>query len=132
MKIEIEIPDQVWNEDPTYVAYFEAVQQEVNRMAVSHYKYGRVDNNAKLSDVDEIRSGLKRLTMYSTKGLTKEQVDILWGEDKRKPLNTGNTENLLDLANFVRLEYLFPKHPKAFFRAQTSAQSPGLTFTEEK
>jgi hypothetical protein len=132
MKIEIEIPDQVWNEDPTYSAYFKGVQEEVNRMAVSHYKYGRVDDNAKLSEVDELRSGLKRLLMYSTKGFTREQIDLIWGEDRRKPLNTGNTENLLDANNFFRLEFLFPKHPRAHFKAQTSTQSPGLTFVEEK
>ena len=131
MQVTIEIPDQIWNEDPTYAEYFKGMQEEVNRMAVSHYKYGRVDDNAKLASVDEVRSGLKRLLMYSTQGFTKDQIDIIWGEDKRKPLNTGNTENLLDANNFFRLEFLFPKHPKAHFKAQTSAQSPGLTFTEE-
>ena len=108
MQVTIEIPDQIWNEDPTYAEYFKGMQEEVNRMAVSHYKYGRVDDNAKLASVDEVRSGLKRLLMYSTQGFTKDQIDIIWGEDKRKPLNTGNTENLLDANNFFRLEFLFP------------------------
>ncbi len=111
--------------------YFKAVQEEVNRMAVSHYKYGRVDDNAKLAEVDEFRSGLKRLSMYNAQYFTTDTLRLIWGEDKRKPLDTGNTENLLDANNFFRLEHLFPKHPNSHFKSQTSAQSPGLTYKEE-
>lgn len=94
---------------------------------MSHYKYGRVDDNAKLAEVNEFRSGVKRLTMYNDAFL---DPDSTWGEEDRKPQNTGNTENLLDAANFFVIEYIFPKHPKAHFKAQTSAQSPGLTYQE--
>jgi hypothetical protein len=118
MKIEINIPDQVWSEDPTYLQYFRLLQAMVDRMAMSHFKYGRVDNNAKLAEVDEMKSGRKRLWMY----------DGIGDEAEGKKGNTGNTENLLDAANFFIIEAIFPKHPKAKFKAQTSEQSPGLTF----
>ena len=109
MQIVLTIPDQVWNEDPTYSIFFEKLQEMVNRMAMSHYKYGRIDNNAKLGLIDEMKSGRKRLAMYE---------------------ETGNTENLLDAANFFVIEATYPQHPKAHFKAQTSKQSPGLEYNK--
>lgn len=120
MEITIKIPDQVFAEDPTYAEYFVKIQEMVNRMAVSHFKYGRVDDNAKLASVDEVLSGRKRLWMYDGIGPSADG----------KKGNTGNTENLLDAANFFIIESIFPKHVKAHFAAQTSAQSPGLTYAE--
>jgi len=93
----------------------------VNRMAVSHYKYGKIDGNA--PGVDELKSGLQRAAMYDTRYLKSKKI---WKGCTSKPLNTGNTENLLDTANFMLLEYLFPKHREAEFEAQPSSASPGL------
>jgi hypothetical protein len=39
---------------------------------------------------------------------------------------TGNKEHLVDAANFLRIEYKYPKHPKAHFRGTDSRESPGL------
>jgi hypothetical protein len=129
MKIEIQIPDQVFNEDPTYKLYFEVIQQMVNRMAVSHFKYGRCDSNAKTGSSETLFCGLQRMSMYDPRGIDQ---GIIWPPDaKKKPLDTGNTENLVDTANFVVIEAVYPKHPKAHFKAQTSKQSPGIFFKEE-
>lgn len=126
MEIKIQIPDQVYNEDPTYAEYFTKVQAMVDRMAMSHYKYGRVDDNAKLAEVDELKNALQRISMYDPANILQAPI---W-PSKAKEVSTGNTENLLDAANFLIIEAIFPKHPKAFFKAQTSAQSPGLTFKD--
>ncbi|HEY6766609.1 MAG TPA: hypothetical protein VI386_17760 [Candidatus Sulfotelmatobacter sp.] len=94
MEITIKIPDQVWREDQTYVKYFETLQQMVNRMAVSHFKYGPIDTNAEMCGVDEMLSGRKRLWMY----------DGIGPEVDGKKGNTGNAENLLDAANFFIID----------------------------
>ena len=39
---------------------------------------------------------------------------------------TGNTEWLVDLANFAMIEYMHPSHPQAHFRATGGDESPGL------
>jgi hypothetical protein len=126
MKIVIEIPDQVYKEDPSYKRYFEGLQMMVNRMAVSHYKYGVIDNHD--GNVDEVRCGLQRLSMYDDSLL---DADLIWEGATRKKLNTGNTENLLDAANFMLIEFIMPQHAKAKFKSQTSEQSPGLTYVND-
>lgn len=120
MEVKINIPDQVWQEDPQYVRYFEALQFMVNRMAVSHFKYGPIGDKCKIPGIDDMQGGRVRLCMYDGIGPQPDYKDI----------NTGNTENLLDAANFFVLEHLFPKHKRAHFRAQTSAESPGLAYKE--
>lgn len=121
MEITIKIPDQVYEEDSTYKEYFKVIQAMVDRMSVSHFKYGCIDENAQLAEVDEMLSGRKRLWMYDGQGPKVEG----------KKGNTGNIENLYDAANFFIIESIFPKHPNAFFKAQSSAQSPGLTYKEQ-
>ena len=120
MKIELTIPDQVWNEDPQYKRYFEALQHMVNRMAVSHFKYGKIADKCNTEWIDDMLGGRQRLCMY----------DGIGPRPDYKEINTGNTENLLDAANFFILEHLFPKKKTAHFRAQTSAESPGLAYRE--
>lgn len=39
---------------------------------------------------------------------------------------TGNTEWLVDLANFAMIEYMHHSHPQAHFRATGGNESPGL------
>lgn len=75
-----------------------------NRIIVSHYKYGWISQNypelAKAIDSAE-----ERLRLYR---------------------ETGNTEWLVDLANFAMIEFMHPSHPQAHFRATGSDESPGL------
>ncbi len=120
MDITITIPDQVWQEDKDYPRYFEAIQFMVNRMAMSHFKYGIMGEKCQMPGLDDMLGGRKRLCMY----------DGIGPEPENKPIDTGNTENLLDAANFFILEHLYPKHSKAHFRAQSSKESPGLAYRE--
>lgn len=79
------------------------------RMAMSYYKYGEVAV-AYPHKVDAIRSLQARLDKYA---------------------QTGNTEYLMDAANFAMIEFMHPKHPDAYFEATDSSKSPGRAFHGE-
>jgi hypothetical protein len=72
------------------------------RMRTSLHKYGRVKDSR--ATVDFIKSLEERLEMYK---------------------QTHNTENLIDVANFAMMEYEIPAFSDAYFRAQSSQESPG-------
>lgn len=76
-----------------------------NRMIMSWYKYGPLKQNAGDKLVNEIESLKLRIKKYE---------------------QTGNTEYLVDVANFAMIEFMFPSHDKGHFRATDSAESPGL------
>lgn len=42
---------------------------------------------------------------------------------------TGNTEWLVDAANFVMFEFASPAHPNAHFRATSTEESPGIVLS---
>lgn len=77
----------------------------VNRMAVSFHKYGAVAD-AYPSKVDAVESLRQRLQKYE---------------------ETGNTEWLIDAANFAMVEFIRPSHPDAHFKGTDSSESPGRT-----
>jgi len=70
---------------------------------VSYHKYGPVAV-AYPSRADALRSLEQRLAKYR---------------------ETGNTEWLMDVANFAMIEYMHPSHPNAHFRATDTDESPG-------
>jgi len=74
-----------------------------DRMVVSYYKYGPVAS-AYPHKVNAITSLTDRLRKYA---------------------ETGNTEFLIDAANFAMIEFMHPAHPNAFFEGTDSDQSPG-------
>lgn len=75
-----------------------------NRMGVSEQKYGPLENNYP-HKVNSLDSANERILMY---------------------LETGNTEWLIDAANQIIIEALFPSVDKSHFRATDSDESPGL------
>lgn len=78
-------------------------QMMADRMAVSFCKYGAVKQNAphpKLLD-----NVIVRMEKYK---------------------ETGNTEFLVDAANFCMIEFMFPSHKEAHFRATDSDEAPPL------
>lgn len=79
------------------------VQGMANRMMVSYCKYGAVAE-AYPARVDAIASLKKRLDKYA---------------------ETGNTEWLMDVANFAMIEFMHPRHDSAHFVATDSDKSPG-------
>jgi len=78
-----------------------------DRMCVSFFKYGLVEKGYP-DKVDAIGSLEKRLENYK---------------------NTGNTEWLMDVANFAMIEYMRPRHPKAHFKA-TDGDTTGRKLTK--
>jgi hypothetical protein len=84
--------------------YIDALQKMLNRMAVSQHKYGSLEDNYPYP-VDALKNADARIQMY---------------------LETGNTEFLLDAANFMVIEHLRPRHGRAHFQATDSDASPGL------
>lgn len=81
------------------------VQGMFDRMAVSFFKYGKVAD-AYPHKVDALASLRLRLEKYA---------------------ETGNTEYLMDVANFAMIEFMRPRHPGAFFKSTDSDGSPGRT-----
>jgi hypothetical protein len=79
------------------------VQGMANRMAVSFHKYGPVADGFP-DNIDAVASLHARLTKYA---------------------ETGNTEWLMDVANFAMIEFMHPRHAGAHFAGTDSDQSPG-------
>ena len=92
-----------WKEE--YSEEFDKLRK--NRVEVSYYKYGSAKDNfgSDLHLVDAIQSHNKCLERYK---------------------KTGNTEYLLDAANYLMFEYMYPQHPNAHFRATGSDESAGI------
>lgn len=80
-----------------------------SRMKTSWYKYGNVENNYP-DKVDALKTMQERVKLYQ---------------------ETGNTEWLVDAANQLMIEFTYPSHPKAHFRATDSEESPGLRARRE-
>lgn len=88
---------------------------------------------APLPDLDELRSTefnhdfvrlmQNRMVMgafrYGRFGPNKADYDLLGGIQKKLAsyADTGNTEALVDVANYALLEFTFPHHQQAHFRA---------------
>ena len=76
-----------------------------NRMEVSFYKYGPARKNFATGNVQAIPTMERCIKKYQ---------------------ETGNTEYLVDAANYLMLEFMFPQHQKAHFRATSSEESAGI------
>lgn len=76
-----------------------------NRVETSYYKYGSAKDNFGFGIVKAIPSMELCLKKYQ---------------------DTGNQDYLLDAANYLMFEYMYPQHPKAHFRATSSEESAGI------
>src|SRR4051812_17365910 len=79
------------------------VQGMRERMAVSYYKYGAIKDGFP-HKVNALESLRMRIDKYH---------------------DTGNTEFLIDVANFAMIEFMLPGHPRAHFKSTDSNESPG-------
>jgi hypothetical protein len=89
------------------------VQYMANRMAVSFFKYGPV-SEAYPSRVDAIATLRMKIDLYLNGGTVKGGH-----------VEPGNTEYLVDAANYCMIEFMYPKHPLAHFAATDSDGSNG-------
>jgi len=78
------------------------IQGMLNRMGVGFHKYG---HSRKCDKLNLIKTIELRLQTYR---------------------DTGNTEYLMDAANFCMIEFMYPQIPGAKFTATDSTGSPGL------
>lgn len=85
-------------------------QGMLDRMAVSYFKYGPV-SEAYPDKVDAIDSLRVRLDKY---------------------LADGNTEWLMDVANFAMIEFMYPGHTKAHYKPTDSHESPGRVWKADE
>jgi len=82
----------------------EFVQKMKNRMVVSYAKYGPIARHFAQGEASAFDGILKRLDLY---------------------IETDNTEWLVDAANYCMIEFMYPKFPKAHFKATDDSESPG-------
>ena len=70
-------------------------------MIMSYFKYGRIKQNHSKDNnhMDAVANLKKRLELYE---------------------KTGNTEYLVDVANFAMIEFMSPQHPEAHFKGTDS------------
>lgn len=85
------------------------LQGMLDRMAVSYYKYGPVAEGFP-KRVDAIGTLRAKLLDYE---------------------RTGNTEWLMDVANYAMIEFMHPRHPDAHFRPTDSKESKGRVWNGE-
>lgn len=80
------------------------LQGMLDRMAVGVRKYGTVKVSMEEKGFDAMAMAYDRMRLYSS---------------------TGNTEWLMDAANYLMMEFMFPQHKDAHFKATDSDESPG-------
>lgn len=90
--------------------YWKAVEMMGNRMGISQEKYGDLEVNYP-EPKSAMATAMQRIGMYHA---------------------SGNTEHLLDAANMLIIEHLFPTHDDAHFEAEGSEKSPGLVRKEDE
>lgn len=95
------MPKKSYSDDTPYEPEFWEMMK--NRMKMGRHRYGPLDERNVIK-YDIIKSLKKRLRAYE---------------------ESGNTEFLVDVANFAMMEYLFPMHPDAHFKATDHSESPG-------
>lgn len=87
----------------------EFIQRMINYMGMSYFKYGKI-SAAYPNRVNALQSLELRLRKYS---------------------ETGNTEYLVDVANFAMIEFMYPSTPSANFRPTDAHESPGRVWHGE-
>lgn len=106
MKLELEWPKSV----PKNQFSQEFLQGMLNRVAVGYLRYG--ENSAKRTSKNAVQ---------------KLSVDARVYRVLSKYLKTGNTEFLMDVANYAMLEFMDPVHKEAHFSPSDSDPTPSIT-----
>lgn len=100
----VQVPDHPKMQEGAASVDVQFLQRMVNRIIMSHFKYGPAKDQYP-EQAQALPNIYERVKMYE---------------------ETGNTEWLVDAANFSMLEYMFPSHPDAHFRETDSDESPGI------
>lgn len=106
MTYSLEVSEEALQQDPDLRRYMEAVQMTVNRVMHSYFKHPYL--SARFPDnVDALGCLQARLAEYN---------------------KTGNTEMLLDCANYCLIEATLPFHPNAHFRVLNPEEAPATVW----
>ena len=89
-----------------YSDRFDELRQ--NRVHMSFYKYGTAADNFGQKLVNAMESHELCIKKYK---------------------ETGNTEYLVDAANYLMFEFMYPQHSGAFFKATDDSGSAGISGT---
>ena len=109
MKYEIEVSAEALREDVDLRCYMEAIQMAVNRVMHSYYKHPYI--SARFPDnVDALGCLRARLAEYE---------------------KTGNTEMLIDCANYCLIEAILPGIPGAHFKVLDPSEAPDTVWRTE-
>lgn len=101
------------------------LQGMVNRMSMSFLKYGAVAEGYP-KKVNAIHSLLLRLRAYlGHEAFNTAMINASMAEDVRHRRTEGNTEYLMDAANFAMIEFMHPSIEGATFEATDSDGSTG-------
>lgn len=100
------MPDGNWTEDWSS-SFIERMQ---NRVQMSHFKYGSVRANYCNGNINALASMQRCVDKYR---------------------EGGNTEYLIDAANYLMFEYKYPQVPGAYFKATDSSESAGIVGISE-
>lgn len=87
------------------------IELMMNRVQVSHFKYGSVRKNYRTGNIDALATLQRCVDKYR---------------------ETGNTEYLADAANYLMFEFMFPQVPGASFKGTDSKESAGIVGISEK
>ena len=108
MKYQIEVSEEALLEDPDLTRYMDNVQLAVNRVMHSYFKHPYI--SARFPDnVDALGCLDARLAEYK---------------------RAGNTEMLIDCANYCLIEAMFPTHPDAHFKVLEPEEAPETVWRE--
>lgn len=88
----------------------EFLQAMVTRMETSYFKYGPVAD-AYPHKVNALACVLLRLDAYE---------------------RDGNTEHLIEAANYLKIEFMHPAHCRAHFRPTSDRESPGRVWRPDE
>lgn len=116
------IPETEWS--------WHFLQGMVNRMSMSFLKYGAIAT-AYPKKVNAVESLLLRLKAYlGTEVFLEACSKVMAAPDIRHRRTTGNTEYLMDAANFAMIEFMHPALPDAFYEPTDSDGSTGRVRNE--
>lgn len=80
-------------------------QLRKNRVKTSFYKYGPAKKNFQTGNVQALPTMERCIEKYNS---------------------TGNTEYLVDAANYLMFEFMYLQHPNAHFKSTDSKDSAGI------
>ena len=89
---------------------YDFIEKMRNRVLMSHFKYGKIKKSVQ-DGYMPVETAVEHIKKYQ---------------------ETGNTECLIDAANNLMFEFMYPQHDDAHFRSQSADESVKRKFKEAK